>query len=75
MDACPKGNSKNRLAVTTIVLGALCIDPDGVGVVHVSVVQRAVSRGKITVIEQRTIALPDLDVRHSWQQSGTLAQR
>ena len=37
VDACPKGNSKNRSTVATVVLGAFCVDPDGVRVVHISV--------------------------------------
>lgn len=36
-DACPEDTSNNRLTVATIVLGALCVDPDRIRIVHVSV--------------------------------------
>lgn len=37
MGACPERNSINRSTVAAVVLRALCVDPDGVRVVHISV--------------------------------------
>lgn len=46
MDACSMGKSKNRSTVAAIILGALCIDTNGVRVVYVSVERRIISQGK-----------------------------
>ena len=54
-DVCPKETSNNRLTVATIVLGALCVDPDGIRIVHVSMEGwRAFSRRSIVEASRPT---------------------
>jgi len=45
---CPKGNFEDRSTVATVVLGAICVNPDRVRVVHVSVERRTVSQMGVT---------------------------
>ena len=71
-----KREPRGRSTVAAIVLGALCVNTDGVRVVHISATEGASAEEKIAkeLQNRRTVALPDPDARRSWQQSGMLAR-
>ena len=68
-------STKNGSTVATVALGALCVDPDGVRIVHVSVERRRWWKGATKILNRRTVAPPDPDAKRSWLRSGTLARR
>ena len=57
-DACLEDTSNNRLTVATVVLGALCVNPNGIRVVHVSMEGwRAFSRTSIGKASRHNVQL------------------